>query len=82
MSVELTDKEMQSMPYNLPSGFAWVSFDIQNPVHLDEIYHLLSNHYVTDDKFRLCYDKEFLKWALSPPEYVQNLHLGVKCGSN
>ena len=80
-AIEPIGKEIRAIPYDLPTEFAWVSYDVNYPAQLDEIYHLLSEHYVADDKFRLTYSKDFLRWALCPPGYVPDLHLGVKCGS-
>lgn len=71
-------KDIQQTPYNLPVNFEWVSYDIDDPTQLDEIYALLKNNYVENDDFRFHYSKEFLLWALKPPGYLQDWHLGVK----
>lgn len=33
----------------MPSGFEWSTVDLQDPRQLDEVYSLLSAHYVEDD---------------------------------
>jgi glycylpeptide N-tetradecanoyltransferase len=46
----------------------------------DEVYHLLNENYVEDDDnlFRFDYSKPFLQWALTPPGYSEQFHLGVR----
>jgi len=67
-------------PTTLPPGYEWCTCDITSPTQLDEIYMLLKDQYVEDGsgKFRLCYTKDFLRWALQPPHYIQDLYLGLK----
>lgn len=45
-----------------------------------ELYELLSANYVEDDdaSFRFKYSAEFLKWALKPPGWVPEWHVGVR----
>lgn len=71
-------KDIQQTPYNLPVNFEWVSYDIDDSSQLEEIYILLRDHYVENDDFRFHYSKEFLLWALKPPGYLRDWHLGVK----
>ena len=52
--------------------------DINNENDLNDIYKLLYNNYVCDSQFKLNYSKEFLKWALTPPGYFKEWHVGVK----
>ena len=56
--------------------------DIKNPEQAQELYELLSNHYVEDDggNFRFDYSVEFLTWALSPPNYKPDWLVGVRGG--
>jgi glycylpeptide N-tetradecanoyltransferase len=46
----------------------------------EEVYELLTNNYVEDDDamFRFQYSQEFLKWALRPPGYHEDWHVGVR----
>lgn len=41
---------------------------------------MLTENYVEDDdcSFRFDYSREFLKWALNPPNYVKNWLVGVR----
>ena len=46
----------------------------------DEVYQLLTNNYVEDDDamFRFDYSRPFLTWALQPPGFVPDWHVGVR----
>lgn len=72
--------EIRSEPYTLPAGFKWEELSLQDPVVLKELYTLLNENYVEDDDamFRFDYQPEFLKWALQPPGWRQNWHVGVR----
>jgi len=47
---------------------------------IKEIYTLLNENYVEDDDsmFRFDYSVAFLRWALTPPGYHKDWHLGVR----
>ena len=47
---------------------------------LKELYMLLNENYVEDDDnmFRFDYSPEFLRWALLPPGFLQEWHVGVR----
>ncbi|EXB38877.1 Glycylpeptide N-tetradecanoyltransferase 1 [Morus notabilis] len=65
-------------PYNLPSPYEWTTCDMESEETCNEVYTLLMNNYVEDDKFRLNYSKKFLSWALHPPGYYKSWHIGVR----
>ena len=67
-------------PYNMPKGFEWCSLDMTDPAIILEVYNLLSENYVEDDGclFRFDYSVEFLQWALTPPGFVKDWHVGVR----
>lgn len=67
-------------PLALPSGYEWSTIDITSPSQLRETQQLLSENYVEDPdaSFRLGYTDEFLRWALGPPGYVEEWHVGVR----
>ncbi|CAK9251541.1 unnamed protein product [Sphagnum jensenii] len=67
-------------PYNMPPGFEWCVIDVMDPQQIDEMYRLLTENYVEDDDchFRFDYSREFLQWALTPPGYFPELHIGVR----
>lgn len=71
---------MRQEPYPLPKDFEWTTLDIADPAENKEVYDLLSGHYVEDDyaAFRFQYSAEFLKWALTPPGYHKEWHVGVR----
>ncbi|KAL8283305.1 hypothetical protein RQP46_005715 [Phenoliferia psychrophenolica] len=67
-------------PYDLSSEFRWVSLDLSNPKELTEVYELLTHHYVedADATFRFDYSADFIEWALRPPGYVPDWHVGIR----
>ncbi|KAI0724001.1 N-myristoyl transferase [Cerioporus squamosus] len=77
-------EEVRQEPYPLPKEFTWSMLDINDPAQLRELYELLSGHYVEDDdaSFRFQYSAEFLSWALKPPGYYQDWHIGVRVASS
>ena len=67
-------------PYSLPDGFRWDTLDLNEPLVLKELYTLLNENYVEDDDnmFRFDYSPDFLKWALQPPGWLLDWHVGVR----
>jgi hypothetical protein len=67
-------------PFNMPAGFEWCEIDINDPAQAQELYTLLSENYVEDDEclFRFDYSVPFLQWALTPPGYLKEWHVGVR----
>lgn len=51
-------------PSEMYPGFKWVTMDLEDEKELDEVYELLSNHYVEDNEamFRFRYSPSFLNW--------------------
>ncbi|KAJ7774939.1 acyl-CoA N-acyltransferase [Mycena metata] len=51
---------------------------------IKELHDLLSLHYVEDKdaSLRFHYSSEFLQWALKPPGYFKEWHVGVRVSSN
>jgi len=72
--------DVKNTPYMLPSAYQWESVDMNDEKQVDEVYNLLTNHYVEDDdaQFRFDYSKPFLSWALKPPGYIKDWHVGVR----
>lgn len=70
--------EIKQDPYPLPDGFVWETMDLNNDVVLRELYTLLNENYVEDDDamFRFDYQPEFLRWALQPPNWRKDWHVG------
>ncbi|CAM9319355.1 unnamed protein product [Ectocarpus sp. 13 AM-2016] len=75
-----TIDDVKPEPYNMPPGFEWCHVDVMDAAEAEEVYTLLSENYVEDDDnmFRFDYSKEFLRWALTPPGYSAELHVGVR----
>jgi len=61
-----TVAEVQQTGYPLPAGFEWCTVNLGNDQEANEVYDLLTNHYVedTEGKFRFDYSVDFLRWAL------------------
>ncbi|KAH9483926.1 Glycylpeptide N-tetradecanoyltransferase [Psilocybe cubensis] len=77
-------EEVRQEPYPLPKDFEWSTLDIKDPAQNKEVYDLLSLNYIEDDQaaFRFQYTAEFLTWALTPPGYHKEWHVGVRVSSN
>ncbi|KAI0636740.1 N-myristoyl transferase [Trametes polyzona] len=76
-------EQVRQDPYPLPKEFMWSTLDLNDPAELRELYELLSANYVEDDdeSFRFQYSAEFLSWALKPPGYHKEWHVGVRVSS-
>lgn len=72
--------DVRQEPYNIPSGFEWCSINVSDPAQLEEVYKLLTENYVEDDDchFRFDYSVPFLQWALTPPGFLEEWHVGVR----
>uniref|UniRef100_A0A7S4QTD2 Glycylpeptide N-tetradecanoyltransferase n=1 Tax=Alexandrium monilatum TaxID=311494 RepID=A0A7S4QTD2_9DINO len=79
-----TPDEVRDEPYGLPDQFEWCTCNIDDDQEAREIYTLLSENYVEDDDsmFRFDYSVGFLRWALKPPDYLRQWHLGVRVKTN
>merc|ERR1712113_697645 len=64
-----TVADVRKLPLKLPAGYEWYEFDLADEKDANDVYELLSNHYVEDDEnlFRFNYAMEFLRWALLAP---------------
>ena len=72
--------DLRQEPYNMPKGFEWDEVDITDAAQRTEVYDLLYQNYVEDDEcmFRFDYGQDFLTWALTPPGFQKQFHLGVR----
>mmetsp|Transcript_4720 Transcript_4720/g.9572 ORF Transcript_4720/g.9572 Transcript_4720/m.9572 type:complete len:468 (-) Transcript_4720:302-1705(-) len=80
IDTKTTLADIRQEPLNMPAGFEWKAFDIMDPVEAEEVYCLLRDNYVEDDDctFRFDYSIPFLQWALTPPGYLKEWHVGVR----
>ncbi|KAI9682046.1 MAG: glycylpeptide N-tetradecanoyltransferase [Caeruleum heppii] len=76
----ITPDMVRKEPYPLLDGFEWVTMDLAADIELEEVYELLNGHYVEDGEamFRFKYSKSFLNWALKPPGWRKEWHVGVR----
>jgi len=79
-----TPADVRDEPYALPDAFQWHTCDVDDETEIKEIYNLLCENYVEDDDsmFRFDYSTAFLRWALQPPGYLKQWHLGVRVKSS
>lgn len=75
-----TVDEIPKEPYPLLDQFQWVDLDLNNTEDREEVFKLLYENYVedADSTFRFKYSTEFLDWALKPPGYKKDWHVGVR----
>lgn len=80
IDVPKTPDEIPDTPLPLLSGFEWDTIDLDDDKQLDEVYQLLYENYVEDldATFRFKYSHEFFQWALKPPGWRKEWHLGVR----
>jgi len=73
-------EDVRKEPYDLHPEFEWYEIDQANDEEMQEIYTLLEQNYVEDDDamFRFAYPIEFLRWALTPPNWKKVWHLAVR----
>ncbi|KAM5355208.1 hypothetical protein ACJ41O_001854 [Fusarium nematophilum] len=73
-------EEVDQEPAPLISGFEWVTMDLTDDEEIKEVYELLNKHYVEDDEamFRFNYSPSILRWAMMPPGWKKEYHVGVR----
>jgi glycylpeptide N-tetradecanoyltransferase len=61
---EIKIDEVDKNPSPMYPGFEWVTMDLEDEKQLEEVYELLTNHYVEDKDatFRFKYSPSFLNW--------------------
>jgi Myristoyl-CoA:protein N-myristoyltransferase, N-terminal domain len=77
-------EDVRQEPFSLNAQFQWCLCNLEDQQECQEVYDLLRLNYVEDDDemFRFCYSPEFLRWALCPPGYIKDWHLGVRVKAN
>ncbi|KAL1632043.1 glycylpeptide N-tetradecanoyltransferase [Neofusicoccum ribis] len=79
--IKVIDKaRVPNEPAPLVEGFEWVTMNLEDDKELEEVYDLLTHHYVEDDEamFRFNYSASFLNWALKAPGWRDIWHVGVR----
>ncbi|BGP45991.1 glycylpeptide N-tetradecanoyltransferase [Rhodotorula kratochvilovae] len=73
-------EDVQQEPVKLHKDFKWVTVNLSDEAEKKEVYDLLTHHYVEDldASFRFDYSPEFIEWALKPPGYVPDWHVGIR----
>ncbi|KAK4977465.1 glycylpeptide N-tetradecanoyltransferase [Elasticomyces elasticus] len=81
---EVDIDKVSKKPIKLIDGFEWVELDLEDAKELEEVYDLLSNHYVEDDEsmFRFNYSTAFFRWALKAPGWRREWHVGVRAATS
>jgi len=77
---EVCKASIRPAPEPLLADFQWCDVDLEDKDELHELYELLYSHYVEDKEgsFRFNYSTEFLTWALKPPGWKREWHIGVR----
>lgn len=77
---QVIPEQVPREPAPLPEGYEWCELDLLQDVQLEEVYKLLTNHYVEDDNamFRFNYSQSFFDWALKAPDWKKSWHIGVR----
>jgi glycylpeptide N-tetradecanoyltransferase len=72
--------DVSKTPLALIDMFEWCDVDVTDDKELQEAYRLLNLNYVEDGDamFRFDYSPAFLRWALMPPGWHKDWHLGVR----
>lgn len=75
-----TVDQVSREPPPLVAGFEWCTVDLESAAELKEVQELLYGHYVEDDEamFRFNYSISILKWAMMPPGWKREWHVGVR----
>eukprot|EP01029_Cantina_marsupialis_P031004 TRINITY_DN8696_c0_g1_i1.p1 TRINITY_DN8696_c0_g1~~TRINITY_DN8696_c0_g1_i1.p1 ORF type:complete len:410 (-),score=132.63 TRINITY_DN8696_c0_g1_i1:171-1400(-) len=75
-----TVDDVSKAPIAVGKHYEWVAMDVTKDEEMAEIYELLTHHYVEDDDnmFRFDYSRDFLLWALTPPGYKPDWHVGLR----
>ncbi|KAJ2781112.1 glycylpeptide N-tetradecanoyltransferase [Coemansia javaensis] len=78
----LAPEQIPAEPYALPDAGTteWCVVDVEQEAQITELYQLLTENYVEDrdSMFRFNYSADFLRWALMPPGFVRDWHVGVR----
>lgn len=77
---EIAIERVSKDPKPMHADFEWDTLDLENDKQLEEVYDLLTNHYVEDNEamFRFRYSTSFLNWALKAPGWRKEWHVGVR----
>lgn len=72
--------KVRKEPYPMLPQFEWVTLDVDDSHDMDQLYELLYDHYVEDQdsSFRFAYNRTFFNWALKPPGWRRDWHVGVR----
>lgn len=77
---DIDPEKIPKEPSPMLEGFEWVTMNLLDEKELEEVYDLLTGHYVEDDQamFRFNYSSSFLNWALKSPGWRKEWHVGVR----
>lgn len=81
----ITRIQIRRKPYDLPNrNLIWCTISPKDDAHLTEICQLLRENYIEDEhhQFRMEYSPDFLRWALTPPGWLKQGHVGIRSKRN
>ncbi|XP_010500506.1 PREDICTED: glycylpeptide N-tetradecanoyltransferase 1-like [Camelina sativa] len=70
--------EVKQEPYNFHEDYEWITCDMKSDDMCSEVYNFFKVHYAEKRNLKVHPSKEWLMWALCPPGYYQNWHVGVR----
>ncbi|KAG7574852.1 Myristoyl-CoA:protein N-myristoyltransferase N-terminal [Arabidopsis suecica] len=71
--------EVKQEPDNLPSGYEWITCDLNSDDMCSEVSNFLKEQYDVDgQKFMVDYSSELLRWGLCTPGYQKSWRIGVR----
>ncbi|KAG7904340.1 hypothetical protein KL935_000479 [Ogataea polymorpha] len=78
-----TPADIPDTPSPLLNDFEWVTIDLNKEDEMKQVESLLYEHYVEDQDatFRFAYSARFFEWALKPPGWKREYHVGVRVRS-
>jgi glycylpeptide N-tetradecanoyltransferase len=78
--VKFEPEQIKTEPLELPNGYEWFEFDVNSDDEIGHVHKFLLEHYAADPNnfLRLSYPIDTLRWALCPPNYKKEWHIGVR----
>ncbi|KAG2309724.1 hypothetical protein Bca52824_029472 [Brassica carinata] len=76
--IVVTRSEVKQDPYALPSNYEWIDCDLNCDDMSSQVAVMLTQNFTARGyMLRETYSKDFLRWALQPPNYYASWHFGV-----
>ncbi|KAJ4904364.1 Glycylpeptide N-tetradecanoyltransferase [Raphanus sativus] len=73
----VSPSEVRQDPYALSSQYEWTECDLKHDVECSQVVDLFTQNFSDPGLLRDIFSKDFLRWALQPPNYYPRWHFGV-----